>query len=159
MSVPIKVAKWSGTFPEIAHYVADATNGAAIVTGSLVLLASDGELEICGADPAAFLGVALGDFNGAAGYGMPSGVTQVTYREQKIPVALGIQTTLFEIKGSSAPTLTNVDTDYGVALSAGIWTLDLTETTAKVFHVVDVDIERAVFIVRFLAAGNQAVII
>lgn len=158
MSVPVKVAKWTGTFPEIQHYTADATNGAAIVTGSLCLLASDGELEICGADPTAYIGVALGDFNGAAGYGMASGVTQVTYRAQKIPVALAVDSTLFEMKGSSDPALTNIDEAYGVALSAGIWTLDLTETTAKVFHVVDVDLDRKVFICRFLSAGSQALV-
>lgn len=156
MSVPIKVAKWSGTFPEIQNYVADATNGAAIVTGSIVILASDGELEIAGADPAAYFGVALGDFNGAAGYGMPSGVSQVTGREQTIPVALALPSVIFELKGSSDPALTNIDEAYGVALASGVWTLDLTETTAKVFHVVDVDLTRKVFFCRFLAAGSQA---
>ena len=162
MSVPIKVAKWSGTFPEVQSIVADAA-ASTIRTGYVVALDSDGELIACASAATAFVGVALGDFNGAAGYGMPSGITQVTGRAQKIPVAMAVQSTLFELKGSSAAAITDIDNDYGITLTGsgdtGIFTLDKTNTTQKVFHVVDVDVDRDVFFCRFLAAGNQAVII
>ena len=148
MTVAASVARWSGTFPEVQHYIADATNGAAIVVGSFVKTDTDGEIIICGADPAAVLGIALGDFNGAAGYGMPSGITQVTGRSQEIPVALGTSDTIFAMKGSSAPVLTNIGDSFGVVLTSGIWTVDITDTTNKVVVVVDIDTDRADFFVK-----------
>ena len=138
-------ARWSGTFPAIQHYVADATNGAAIVVGSFVLTAADGEIELCGADPTAVLGVAIGKFNGSAGYGMPSSPTAVIGRAQTIPVAIAKADTIFVMEGTSNPTLTNINESYGVVNTSGVWKVDLTETTTKVVVVVDVDLTRNLY--------------
>lgn len=158
--IPLRPAKWSSTFPAIQNVLLDTTNGATVVPGMLVYTASDGEVDIfLGGTNAVVLGVALGDFQGAAGYGMPNSPSQVTYRANTVPVAIANTDTIFEasIYASAAavdPATTNIGESYGTAWDATnkIWYVDKDEVTTKIFHIVGIDTERKTVFVKFLSA-------
>lgn len=158
-AIPMRVAKWSGTFPEITNVILDTTNGAAVIPGSLVVTDTDGEVIIFGGGTdAVILGVSLGTFQQAAGYGMPNAPTQVTNRANTVAVAVANTDTVFEMSIVSSgstyidSTLAHVGDEHGVVLNSGIWAVDVSETTTKIVHIVDWDSEKKTVFVKFLSA-------
>ena len=156
----IQPAKWPGDAPEILSYVYKTSE--AILRGSLVVLDGDGLLTVCGADPAAVLGVALEAAESRPGYDMANSPTVVTGRKQEVSVAVANRLTIFSMRGVNGgtdpvtPTQTMVGEIYGALADAnGVWTLDLAETTADVFQIVDVDIDNKIFFCKFLEAVIQ----
>lgn len=154
-------ASWpGGTAPDIIGYVPLAAQ--AIVTGSLVVL-SAGLLNLCGANPALILGVALEPIDTNPGYSPPfSGQTTVyTGRSSKIPVALARGLTIFSCRGVNGatdpvtPVQADVGVSYDVVLAAGQWYINTASVANARATVVDIDIAEKIFYVRFLAANVQ----
>jgi hypothetical protein len=48
------------------------------------------------------------------------------------------------------PAQTNINEQYGVVKTGDDWVLDLAETVAKVFEIVDIDIDNKIFFCKFL---------
>ena len=119
--------------------------GETFLSGAVVLADATPEIVEAGADPAAVLGVAAHD---AAGR---------TVDPTKMLVHVAGENRSFLMAGTSDPVLSNRDTDYGVVKDGdGVWTVDITDTTNLVINVRDVDLERKLFEVTFLAAERQA---
>lgn len=116
--------------------------GQTFVEGAAVLHV-DGEIEECGADPAAILGFALHD----AGVDPDPSI---------VLVALAGPESTFFLAGSSAPLATDVGVDYGIAKHAdGEWIVDKTDVLEPRLHVESVDLTRGLFEVRVLGANRQ----
>lgn len=124
------------------QYTVDSS--ATFKSGAFVLLASDEEIEACGADPTAVLGIACSD-------------AQADPVTGKVLVMLAEEHALFHIEGDNNPVAGDQNQDYGVAVdSDGIWYIDGAETSADVLHVVDVDLTRNLYTVRFVADVRQS---
>jgi hypothetical protein len=50
------------------------------------------------------------------------------------------------------PAQTHINEQYGVVKVGDDWVLDIDEVTAKVFEVVDIDIDNRIFFCKFLEA-------
>lgn len=158
-AIPTRVARWTGTFPDVINVVLDTTNGANVIPGSLVVTDTDGEVIIFGGGTdAVVLGVSLGTFQNAAGYGMPNNPSQVTNRANTVPVAVANTDTVFEMSIVSSgstyadPALADIGDEYGVVLNSGIWAVDKAEASTKIVHIVDIDTDRKTVFVKFLSA-------
>ena len=117
---------------------------ATFVEGAAVLL-SGGEVEECGADPAAILGFALHDAGA-----LPN--------ETRVLVALATAEATFWLQGTANPALTDIGAKYGIAKHAdGEWVLDKAEAVNTRLSVEDVDLTRNLYEVRVLAANRQLV--
>jgi hypothetical protein len=113
--------------------------------GACVMLAADEEVEECGADPAAILGVALHD---AGTHPMPGRCL--------VAVASSEHQTYF-FSGTRDPLLTDRNQKYGLVKDAdNNWVVDLTDTTATRVYVKDVDLTRALYHVTILEANRQS---
>lgn len=151
----------SGGVESINVYPALA--GQAIVKGSLVLLDANGLLNLCGADPASILGVALSAQGGGPGFSAansPIAVNFSTANEDLVSVAIANRETIFSGKMTNAgnivtPTQAMVGDSYGVVNTAGIWTVDQTETVNTRLTIVDVDIANTLVFFKFLNANLQ----
>jgi hypothetical protein len=164
------VARFPGTgsgAPEVQ--VMRYTTGQTFIEYALVVLTAAGEVSECAADPTSLLGLSLGGAGKGPGYDMPNAgsTTQFTGRAQEVPVAIFNRNTVLSIRGINGatdpvtPLQTNIDEQYGVAKTAGgDWVLDLAETTAKVFEVVDIDTDLNIFLVKPIdgSVGGTSVI-
>lgn len=134
--------------------------GETIIVGSLVVLDANGEIVLCGADPAEVQGVAMAPNDSSYGYGMADSPSVVTGRVNEIPVADADTVTLWRMGGvdgagvTVAPVQNHIGDQYGVVKEAGtlIWYLDTSETAAPVFEVVDIDTDYNIFICKFVDA-------
>lgn len=140
------------------------TTGQTFREFALVVETAAGEVSECGADPASVLGVALTGAGKGPGYDMAnnSQIGFVTGRNQEVSVAIFNRNTVFSIRGVNGgtdpvtPLQTHIDEQYGVAKAAdGEWVLDIAETVAKVFEVVDIDVDLNCFLVKPLEAVLQ----
>jgi hypothetical protein len=127
--------------------------------GALLVIDANGELTECGADPAVVDAVALEAVGTKPGWQMANSPTVITGRVQETSAVMANSHTIFSMRGVNGgtdpvtPAVTNIDEEYGVAKDgSGIWTLDLAETSAKVFKIVDIDIDNKIFFCRFLAS-------
>lgn len=137
-------ARWpKGERQETRQY--PLATGETFKAGDIVIL-SAGAVEEAAADPAAGLGLAAEDADSVE-------------EEGKVLVNLGDEHTIFAMQGTVDPVYaTHVGNDYGVVKDGdGIWIVDISETTADVVRVVDVDEQRKLYFVKFLAAWRQAV--
>jgi hypothetical protein len=113
--------------------------------GACVLLAADEEIEECGADPAAIMGVALHD---AGNHPLPGRCL--------VAVASSEHATFF-FSGTRDPLLSDRNQKYGLVKDAGgNWVIDLTDTVATRVYVKDVDLTRGLYHVTILEANRQA---
>lgn len=124
--------------------------------GALLVVAADGELEECAADPVLVNYVSLTPAARGPGFQMGDGITQVTYRANKCSVVPAEKTVTWSMRGVNGgtdpvtPTLTNVGESYGAIKTAdGSWALDIAEVTVLVFTIVGVDIDNKIFYCRF----------
>lgn len=127
--------------------------GEAIVIGSPVVLDANGDLTLCGADPTEVTGIALEKAGSRPGFDAANSPTHVTNRKQELICCEANGDTIFggESAAGTTPTKAHVDGQYGIAKdSAGVWGIDLTDTTNKVVEIVDVDIDRKLFFFKII---------
>lgn len=137
-------ARWPrGDRAEVMQYTLAASQ--TFKSGAWVVKSS-GAVQECGADPAAVLGMAMEDADSIEETGK---VLVYTHADGD---------TVFAVQGTVDPVhATHVGNDYGVVKDGdGIWVIDISETTATVLHVVDVDVSRKLYFVTILAAKRQA---
>lgn len=155
------VAKvFGGPIEHIKHFKPDAA--ATIVMGSAVVLAADGELEVCGADPTAILGVALGDKQQKAGWGMANAPTQVQHRDDTVGVAICGDDVTFggPLKDGggeyATPAASDIGLAYGIVIgTGGAWFVDKTDVVNTRVRVVDIDIPNKLVLFTVLPANRQ----
>lgn len=137
--------------PQNMYYVPDATNGAAIVKGDLVLKAADGECERCATDPAAILGIAKASFADKFLYANPL----VASNAGRLPIfVLTPATRIGLCVGAGTLALANKGIDYGISLLAsGNWAVNLADTTGPTFHIIEVDVANQIAWGYFLATA------
>lgn len=136
------------------------TTGQTFKKGALLLYVAAGTLSECGADPAAVAGVALEAAGSKPGFDAANSPTVVTGRLQEVSYAVADRHTVFSMRGENAgviqtPLQTNIDELYGVVKVGDDWVLDLSETVATVFEVVDIDIDNKIFFCKFREAVLQ----
>lgn len=141
--------------PQIQSMVYTGT----IYRGSLVLANSGGIVAECGADPASVTGVALEASATKPGWDAANSPTVITGRVTEVSVALANRNQIFSMRGKSAaggdpltPAQTHIGEQYGVVKVSNDWVLDIDETSAKVFTIVDIDIDNKIFFCKFLEA-------
>jgi len=146
--------------PAIQSFVCDSS--ATFIRGAAVVVASDGELEACGADPTVIAGFAAAAASTAPGYDAANSPNVVTGRSNVVSVYLADANTVFSGRGvnggtdPSTPTLSNIGESYGLKADAnGIWTVDLAEVTTKTATIVDVDIDQKIFFFKIVQANYQ----
>jgi len=140
-----------------------ALAGQAIVNGSLVLLDANGLLNLCGADPASILGVALSAQGTAPGFSAANAPIAINFSstaDDLVSVAIANRDTIFSGQMTNAgnivtPTQAMVGDSFGVVNTAGIWTVDQTETVNTRLTIVDVDIPNRLILFKFLNANLQ----
>ncbi len=135
------------------------TTGQTFLRGALVVYTAAGEVSECGADPALVAGVACENAGSKPGFDAANSPTVVTGRVQEVSMFKADRNTIFSMRAVSGgtdpvtPAITNIDEKYGVLKTgAGEWVLDITEVTALVFEIVDVDIDNKIFFCKFLEA-------
>lgn len=122
----------------------DTKSGSTFKRGALVLLDGSEDVDECGADPAAILGVAA----------YPGDAADFTTKMLVFKASEGQK---FWMSGSSNPAKSNINQSYGVAKDGdGIWYVDLTDGGNTRVYVHDVDTDRNLFKVSVLAANRQA---
>lgn len=141
----------SGTVPRVVSR--PYKTGEAIIIGSPVVLDANGELTLCGADPAEVTGIALNKAGSTPGWDAANSPTVVTNRKQELSCADADGNTIYggESAAGTTPTKAHVDLQCGIAKDAnGVWGVDLTDTVNKVVEIVDVDIARGLFFFKIL---------
>lgn len=120
--------------------------------GACLVFDANGELVECGADPSTISAIAAEPAGSRPGYDAANSPLVVTGRKQEVSVWDLGEGYIFSMRGVNGgtdpvtPTQTMVDEQYGVAKDAdGIWYLDLAETTAVIFEVVDFDADNKIF--------------
>lgn len=112
--------------------------------GAVVLLDGSQEIVEAGADPATILGIALKEGDEALPF------------DDKVLVALAEGDGQFWMDGDDDPVASDVDQEYGIAKDGdGVWHVDGTDTSATRVYVIDVDLDRNRYLVKFLEANRQ----
>lgn len=156
---------WSSArdgIPNVRHYPVKA--GETFKEGEWVTLDSAGLLVAATAGAGALTLVGL---SGAAafqgrGYELANSslIQQVTGRDSFLPVYLSVGN-IFVCRGVNGgtdpvtPADTNVDEQYGLALSSNVWYLDISNTTDKAVEIVKVDIDNKLFFVSVIGTVAQ----
>lgn len=149
------------TIAEMRSGVYDAAS--TFLTGAVLILAADGELEAGGADPTGIVGVALEPANSRPGYGIGHNPTIVTWRKQEITYAVANRTTIFSGRGVNGgtdpvtPLQTHIGEAYGLTVDAtGTWVIDFAETANTRLRIVDIDVPNRIFYFKFLESALGA---
>lgn len=121
------------------------TAGQTPVEGGIALLVS-GKVSVAGADPAAVLGF----FASAEG-----ATLQFDPYSGDVMVWVAYPGSTFWIKGTSNPVVANIGVQYGVTVVTEVAQLDITEVTAKVFTVEDIDTDWNMFEVSVIDTVRQ----
>lgn len=112
--------------------------------GAVVLLDANEDVIEAGADPAAVLGFAEHD-------------AEVDPDTTKVLVAkCDSEVARFWMAGDNNPLKSDINQDYGVVKTSGVWLVDGTDTTNLVVHVHDVDLDRNLYKVSVVAAARQS---
>ncbi len=121
--------------------------GQTFLRGALVYLDGTPECRECAADPVSILGVAAHNAGAL--------VTDFTTVMHVFKCTEGQK---FWMSGSTAPLAAHVGLMYGVVKDAnGIWTVDITDTSATRVYVHQIDTVRSLFKVSVLVAFRQAI--
>lgn len=161
MARPIQYARRANGVPFVRS--GKYKTGEAIVFGSLLTVDTNGELTLHGGATAVdVVGIALEAAGSRPGYDMGHTPIVVTGRKQEISFIQADAETVFSAQlctDSTGATLvtaaqTHIGEEYGVAKDAsGQWLVDTSETTTKVFEIVDIDTDLNVVYVKFMAAA------
>lgn len=126
------------------------------------VVATGGEVNECGADPALILGMANEDANSGPGHepANASQVLQVTNRQYRTSVTIAGPSVIFRgelVNGDDvtiAPVLADLEAEYGITNAASGWAVDKGNATDRV-HIVDIDIPNKIVYFKVLAANCQ----
>jgi hypothetical protein len=134
--------------------------GEAIVNGSMLGLDANGELILhTGTTAVDVAGVALEGAATKPGWDAGNSPTVVTGRVQEVSYAIADADTVFAIRQEDGsgnlvdPVQADIGDSYGVLNVSGEWRLDRSETTTKIFIIVDVDLTNKVTFVKFVATA------
>jgi len=116
------------------------------VLGDIVYLDTNGDVLICGADPATALGFQMHDYNGNL---------DVDIYDDEVIVACAYPGSTFWLEGTSDPVQAYEGISYGVVVTSGAVQVDITDTSNLVFVVERVDTTRNLYEVSVLAAVAQ----
>lgn len=116
------------------------------VEGDIVYIDSNGDVLICGADPATALGFQMHDYN--------SNLDVDIYNDRVI-VACAYPGSTFWLEGTTDPLQAHEGQSYGVVVTSGSVTVDITDTSNIVFVVERVDTTRLLFEVSIVPAVAQ----
>ena len=134
------------------------TTGQTFKRGALLVYAAAGTVSECGADPATVSGVALENAGSKPGFDAANSPSVITGRVQEVSMAVADRITVYSMRGVNGgtdpltPTQTMIDEQYGVLKVGNDWVLDQAEVTAKVFEIVDIDIDNKIFFCKFMEA-------
>lgn len=136
------------------------TTGQTFKKGAIVIYVAAGTVSEAGADPALVCGIALEDAGSKPGFDAANSPTVITGRVQEVSIAVADRHTIFSMRGENAgviqtPLQTNIDEVYGVVKVGNDWVLDLSETVATVFEVVDIDVDNRIFFCKFMESRIQ----
>ena len=129
-----------GAFPPPLRYTLKASE--TFDKGDIVVLDGNEDVLEVSADPAGVLGIAAE----AAANVVEAGFVMVW-------PATG--SAVFAMQGDNDPVEDDVNQEYGVVLTSGVWLVDGTETGTLVVYVVDVDLDRNLYFVLFLDATRD----
>lgn len=145
----------SGNVPRITSR--KYANGATFKEGALLVL-TNGVVDECAADPTKVTCVAAEGADTRPGYQAANSPSVVTGTVQEVSAYDANDDTIFSMRGqdgggdNAIPAQTDIGVSYGVVKVGNDWILDKTETTAKVFTVVDIDIDQKIFFCKFIAS-------
>lgn len=154
----------AGRYIDAARFIGGAPNvltqlyktGETFKIGALLVLDANGELTECAADPTLVTGVAAQGAGTNPGYDAANSPATFTGRVQGVSYYNADKTTVFSMRAVNGgtdpvtPTQTMVGESYGALKDAdGIWTLDIAETSVKVFDIVGIDIGQKIFFCVF----------
>lgn len=147
------------TVPRIQAINFETNPAQSFVAGALLSLNANGNVQEAAQPPVSIVGIALQAASTGPGYDISdASKTQVyTGRQSWISVALADEEEDFSCRGVNGgtdpvvPTQANIGQQYGVGKSAdGSWYLDLANQAQPVCQVVDIDVDKSIFFVRFL---------
>ena len=140
----------SGTVPNVTSR--KYKDGEVFDTGALLVLDANGELVECAADPAEVTCIAAEPSDSRPGYQAGNNPTVVTGRKQEVTVYDANDNNIFSMVSAAGttPAQTHINEQYGAVATNGVWALDLTETTTKVFEVVDIDVDQKLFFCKVI---------
>lgn len=156
MARVLNVARFpGGGIPDIQsmEYKADES----IVKGS-VLIYNSGQVALASSPVSTgVVGVALEDIASKPGLGMShdSQVTERTGNVAEVSVAMANTTIIWSVAAVTgvAPAVSHIGTQRPVALSGGVWQVDLSSSSNKTVIVVDVDVLEAIVFFKWMAAA------
>lgn len=133
-----------------------------IVQGSLLARDANGELILhLGLTNVNVVGVALEKAASKPGWDAANSPTVITGRVQEVSFAEADIDTVWSIRqeDGSGNLVTglqvHIGEQYGVLNVSGEWRIDRSETTTKIFRIVDVDLNEGLTFVKFLAAAIE----
>jgi hypothetical protein len=147
---PAYVAKNYESDTQVFEYTPSQTAGETMAkAGELVYYdTADAKVKRCGADPALILGIAE----------VVSEDARVLTPNGKIPIRVLMPGAVLGLCSATTPVeVTHRGNDYGIVrLASGNWAIDISETTNKRVHVIDVDVTRGIFFCKPMAANLQS---
>lgn len=154
----ISPANAGGTdVPYIAKGV--VLTGQTFKRGALLIIDANGFVKECAANPTAVAGIALADASSAPGYNAANSPTVITGQANIVSYGVANMQTVWSMRGvnggtdPTTPVLADIGDQYGALKDAnGIWTLDFSNTTQKVFTIVDIDVDLKIYFCRFIAS-------
>lgn len=158
MGRTIGLARLPGATPNIQSIRITAAQ--TFKKGALVIDTAAGTISECGADPATVLGVALEDaFSKPGNTGMVNAPTIITGgQSNECSVAIADRRQIFSMRAVNGgtdpvtPLQTHIGESYGVLKVGNDWCLDIAETVATIFKVVDIDVDQKIFFGKFIEA-------
>lgn len=149
---PLFIAHGEPNYPLVREYPVDSA--ATFVANELVFLNTAGgsDVEVCGADPALILGIALAPASAKTLY-----YENISGAGNKIPIAVLTPDVVVGMASATTPAQAHlfVATGYGVVKSGNNWLLDIGDVANPRATVVGIDPTNGIFYVRFLAANLQ----
>ena len=134
---------------EVHDFVVDSAQ--TFTANELVVVnTSDGELEVCGADPALIAGLSLAPASVSR-----NAASAAAALYGRLPVAVLTPDVLVGMSSSTTPAATHVGNVYGVEKTGNNWRVDIGDTSNTRVVVVKIDIANGIFFVRLLAANLQ----
>lgn len=135
-------------------------SGQTFKRGALLILdATTGFVKECAATPTAVYGVALADASSAPGYNAANSPLVITGQANIVSVGVADMNTTWSMRGANGatdpttPVAGDIGDQYGAIKDAnGVWTLDLSNTTQKVFTIVGIDIDLKIYFCRFISS-------
>lgn len=141
-----RLRPWGCQWPEGSRILIQQfplKSGSTFDYGAFVFLDSNEDIDECGADPAAIMGISM---EPAASVLEPG----------KILVAVATGNAVFAMQGDNAPTEDDLYLDCGIAKDLdGRWYVDGTDTTNDRVKIVGIDTNRALYFVKVLSAVRQ----